>query len=339
LTESVKEYIKYIGFFVILAVAAFGSIELLKTSMGVDYPLMVVVSESMQPTLNVGDFILVSGIKDFDNVVALPPPNGEILVFKRNDGRDEYIVHRAIDKNLHGEEWYYTTKGDHNKFQDMPPAMEHNILGKVSGNFPILGYFPLFIKTTRGFILVASLMFIIFFADNIIPKKNDVSIGGKFPWYVIIPYIAAPLAMMSFWFIRNNHGYIDFIALGFWYIGSALTPFAFDDDDTGMMFWLYHFVLTIIPIGCDIVWWTQGINPMMWWGKSGSTIPITGLFQQETVQYVQAFNQFALYVVPAVLIFILLTAAKRRGDETILEISKRIRQVPESISLPIEDIE
>jgi len=300
---------------------------------------MVVVSQSMQPTLNVGDFILVSGINNFNDIVASIPPDGEILVFKRSESSDEYIVHRAIDKFFQGEEWFFTTKGDNNKFQDMGYIREQNVLGKVAGNFPILGYFPLFIKTTRGFILVASLMFIIFFADNIVPKKNNESLGGKFPWYITIPFLAAPLAMVSFWFIPNYHEYLDFIALGMWYIGSALTPFAFEDDDTGMMFWLYHFVLTIIPIGCDIVWWTRGINPMMWWGQSGSTIPITGLFQQETIQYVQAFNQFALYTLPAILIFLLLTVAKRRGDETLIEISKKIRNSPTSISFPIKDIE
>ena len=338
MAETVKEYIKYLGFFILLAVAAFGSIELLKTSMGVDYPLMVVVSESMEPTLNVGDFILVSKINDFDNIIA-SPQDGEILVFKRYADSDEYIVHRAIDKYHQSEQWYFTTKGDNNKHQDMAPATEENVLGKVAGNFPILGYFPLFIKTTRGFILVASLMVLIFFADNILPKKKEMTMGGKFPLYAIIPFLGAPLAMISFWFIHDNHLIIDFIALGMWYIGSALTPFAFEDDDTGMMFWLYHFVLTIIPIGCDIIWWTQGINPMMWWGRTGSTIPITGLFQQETIKYVTAFNQFTLYTLPAILIFLLLSAAKRRGDETILEISKRIRNTPESISMPIEDIE
>jgi len=339
LAETIKEYIKYIGFFIILAIAAFGSIELLKNSLGVDYPLMVVVSESMQPTLNVGDFILVSEIKDFDAVIASPSPESNILVFKRYADSDEYIVHRAIDKYQQDEEWYFTTKGDNNNHQDMAPAKEQNVLGKVSGNFPILGYFPLFIKTTRGFILVAILMVMIFFADNILPKKKETLKGGKFPLFTILPFLGAPLAMISFWFIRDNHLIIDFIALGLWYIGSALTPFAFEDDDTGMMFWLYHFVLTIIPIGCDIIWWMKGINPMMWWGRQGSTIPITGLFQQETVLYIEAFNQFALYTIPAILIFLLLFAAKRQGDETILELSKKIRNIPESISMPLEDIE
>ena len=168
LSESIKEYIRYLGFFVILAGLAFGSIQLLKTTLGTDYPIMVVVSQSMVPTLNVGDFIVIGGIQDFDQVVAAPSPEGDILVFSRVGSPDSYIVHRAIDKYIQQNEWYFTTKGDNNAGTDHQPAIEHNVEGKVVGNLPIMGYFPLFIKTSRGFFLVATLMIVIFFADNIL---------------------------------------------------------------------------------------------------------------------------------------------------------------------------
>ena len=152
MAETIKEYIKYFGFFIILAVAAFGSIELLKTSMGVDYPLMVVVSESMEPTLNVGDFILVSEIRDFDGVIASPSPDGEILVFKRYAESDEYIVHRAIDKYIQEDEWYFTTKGDNNNVIDQTsdicpqPIKLELISGKARLEIHWLGTINLFFE-------------------------------------------------------------------------------------------------------------------------------------------------------------------------------------------------
>ena len=337
MSETFKDYIKYFAFFIILAGAAFGSIQLLKFTLKTEYPIMVVVSQSMVPTLNVGDFIMIGSVEDFDNVVAAPQPEGDILVFSREGRPESYIVHRAIDKYREQEEWYFTTKGDNNGGPDGQPAIQHNTLGKVVGSLPILGYFPLFIKTSRGFFLVAALMFVIFFADNIVPNKVKKPAGGKFPWYVLLLFSAAPLVMLSFWFIQTNHVYLEIIALLFWYVGSLLVPLVFDDDDMGMMFWLYHFVLTVIPIGCDIVWWTRGITPSNWWFMTGSTMPITGLFQAETSAYLQFFNSFAFIIIPPVLAFLGLMAAKRRGYEPLLKLSRRLRKAPLEETPTIDD--
>ena len=76
-----KEYLKYFAFFVVIAVVAFGGINVLKVSLKTKYPVMVVVSQSMVPTLGVGDFIIVGQVRDFDEVVAEPQPDGDILVF------------------------------------------------------------------------------------------------------------------------------------------------------------------------------------------------------------------------------------------------------------------
>ena len=68
--EALREYAKYILFFIVLAVVAFGGIFVLKSTLKTEYPVMVVVSQSMVPTLGVGDFILVGEIQDFDEVEA-----------------------------------------------------------------------------------------------------------------------------------------------------------------------------------------------------------------------------------------------------------------------------
>ncbi|MFB0558384.1 MAG: signal peptidase I [Candidatus Bathyarchaeia archaeon] len=323
--DGLKEYAKYFLLFVVLAAVAFGGIQLLKSTLKTKYPIMVVVSQSMVPTLGVGDYIVVDHVDDFDEVVAAPQPEGDILVFLRPHSSDEYIVHRAVDKLFRDGEWWFVTKGDHNAVEDSQPVRESNVIGKVVARVPILGYFPLFIKTSMGFALVAGLMVLVFFADYIMPKKRVNESGGSFPWPSLIPFIVSPLTLVAFWFVPQPLYRLEFLALVSWYIGCLTAPLAFDDDDMGLMFWLYHFVLVMIPLGCDLVWWMTGISPSRWWDTRGSTVPITWLLQKESPMFYRAFYRFALLVLPGCTFFLLMMAAKRRGVKQFVMISKLIR--------------
>ena len=323
-----KEYLKYFAFFIVIAIVAFGGIQVLKASLKTQYPVMVVVSESMIPTLGVGDFILVGRIQDFDDVVAEPQPEGDILVFLKPGTSDEYIVHRAVEKTNNNGEWYFVTKGDNNAVQDGRPVKESNVMGRVIGDIPILGYFPMLIKTSRGLITVVGLMGIVFFADYIMPDKREERTGGKFPWLTILPFIVAPLVFIFFSFMPDNRLDLELAALAAWYLGCLIAPIAFEDDDMGLMFWLYHFVLTMIPLGCDLVWWMTGITPSEWWYVEGSTVPITFLLQRETPMFIEAFEQFAILLLPGCALFFIITMLKRRGFEPIMTSSRWIRRVP-----------
>jgi len=329
LGETLREYAKYFLFFIFLAIVAFGGIFVLKSTLKTEYPVMVVVSQSMVPTLGVGDFILVGQIQAFDEVEAGPPPMGDILVFSRSYSSDEYIVHRAVRKAELNGEWFFATKGDNNVIEDSQPVSEDKVIGKVVGRFPIMGYFPLFIKTTRGFGLVAVLMVIIFFADYIMPIKRAERIGGGFRWWSLIPFLSSPLIIVILLMWPDRYLELELLALGVWYLGCFITPIAFEDDDMGLMFWLYHFVLTMIPLGCDLVWKMTGLTPSLWWNTRGSTVPITWLLLQETPQYYQAFNLFALLTLPGCILFLLLMAAKRRGFKPLISLSRRIRGAEE----------
>ncbi len=96
-------------------------------------PLMVVVSESMTPTLNVGDIIIVQG-KEFYRV-------DDIVVYE-TDLYSKPIVHRIIEVR-NGN---YVTKGDHNRFPDpgtiapQDGVSEDEVQGKVVYVIPKLGY-------------------------------------------------------------------------------------------------------------------------------------------------------------------------------------------------------
>jgi len=323
--EGWKEYLKYFLFFIILAGIALGGMQVLKSSFKTKYPVMVVVSQSMVPTLGVGDFIIVGLIEDFEDVVAESMPEGEMIVFLRPGSTNEYIVHRAVDKFFMNGEWQFVTKGDHNNVQDSRPVSETRVMGKVVGKIPVLGYFPLFIKTSRGFLFVAGLMALVFFADYLMPEKRVEKAGGRFPLLSLIPFAVAPIVLLLFMTMPDTHLEYEIFALGAWYVGCLIAPFAFDDDDMGLMFWLYHFVLVMIPLANDMVWWITRITPSNWWLVSGSTVPITWLLLQETPQYYQAFNMFALLTLPGCVLFLLLMAAKRRGFQPLISLSGRIR--------------
>lgn len=325
--DGLKEYIKYFAFFVVIAIIAFGGINVLKISLKTKYPVMVVVSESMVPTLGVGDFIVVGQISNFDNLVAEPPPEGDILVFLKSGTSDEYIVHRAIDSNKNGQ-WYFTTKGDNNARQDHLKVSESNVMGKVIWSIPLLGYFPMFIKTSRGLLTVVGLMAIVFFADYIMPDKRENKTGGSFPWFTVAPFLVTPSIILLFSFMPNNRKELEIVALASWYLGCLIAPLAFDDDDTGLMFWLYHFVLTMIPLGCDLVWWITGITPSEWWFAESSTVPITFLLQRETPMFIEAFQQFAIMLIPGCIMFLMITALKRRNYEPLTTLNRKIRNIP-----------
>jgi signal peptidase I len=79
----------------------------------------IVVGNSMQPVLQPDDIILVD--KGSDNV-----QEGQIIIFNHSI-KDQYIVHRVIDKNKNG----YITKGDNNQYRDDITVREENIYGKV----------------------------------------------------------------------------------------------------------------------------------------------------------------------------------------------------------------
>ncbi len=210
--------------------------------------------------------------------------------------------------------------------QDSRPVSETSVMGKVVGKIPVLGYFPLFIKTSRGFLFVAGLMALVFFADYLMPEKRVEKAGGSFPFLSLIPFAVAPIVLVLFMTMPDAHLEYEMFALGAWYVGCLIAPFAFDDDDMGMMFWLYHFVLVMIPMANDMVWLMTGITPSEWWQVSGSTVPITWLLQKESAFFFQAFNKLALLLVPGCILFLVLTALKRRDVGGLTVLSAKLRR-------------
>lgn len=334
--ERIKELLKYGLTFVILLGVFVGGNYALKGVLGTEYPMMVVVSQSMVPTLGVGDYIFVGEIKNMGDVVAAPYPEGDIIVFIHPQSPTEYIVHRAVKKVQTAQGVAFYTRGDNNKYTaDHPydgwgPVPATNILGVVVGRAPVLGYFSLFIKTMMGFGLVLAFMGFAFFIDYFLPPRNSGG-PGRFRPLTLAPLVVAPAILVSLWFVADEQLILllETVAMGAWYVSCFVLPLSFWDDDVSAMLWLYHLVLVMVPVSCDLVWWSTHITPSQWWYLMGSgTVPVNWLLMRTTPQFDEAFGLVLRYLLPGCLVLAFTLYGKRRGWEPFRSANRLLRGLP-----------
>lgn len=146
----------------LVVVAVFVFREILIITLNTDYPLHTPISTSMQPTLNVGDYLIVQGVDD-DSEINADKEIGDIIVFRKPTDPDEFIVHRVIEKTWNEEEgiYYFKTKGDNNRSSDPWSITKDDIIGKVVWKIPLLGYIKIFLGTQIGMVMVVILFLIL----------------------------------------------------------------------------------------------------------------------------------------------------------------------------------
>jgi len=119
-------------------------------------PLMAVPSESMVPTLNVGDLVLVTGV----DVTSIK--EGEIIVFNVPAPYDKYtpspIIHRVVEVKVEDSHMYFRTKGDNTISNDPWLVPAENVIGKMAAKVPYLGLAVLALKTPAGLTITTALM-------------------------------------------------------------------------------------------------------------------------------------------------------------------------------------
>jgi signal peptidase len=314
--------IKIIVLYALLFLGIFGGFFVLKSVMGTEYPIMIVVSESMEPTLDVGDYIFVRNV-DVNNIKV--GPQGDIIVFlKPSSAQTEFIVHRAIDRYEKGSITYFQTKGDNNPSADWWEVPASSIVGIVYGRAPLFGYFSLFERISGGIITLVVLVVLIFFIDYIIPPKaaETVPISSGLRQRSII-YLTVGLLIVSVlpfpvllffkgWFVP-----FEVAALLCWYASNLLLPLAVRDDDDSLMLWLYTFALVVIPVGSDLIYRLTGITPSDWWYDSYATVPLIGGFSNETALCYRYLMILGGYLIPGCLLFFFSWGMKRRGQPLI----------------------
>jgi len=140
---------------IVLFAATYGSVEILRIGLRTESPLMVVSSESMVPTLNVGDIILVRGIDAHEVTV------GTIIIFRSPNNFDMPIVHRVIQIDNEGNAIFFRTKGDHNPGPDGWRVPAENLMGMYVAKIPYVGLLSLQLRGPLGITLIVLLVALI----------------------------------------------------------------------------------------------------------------------------------------------------------------------------------
>ncbi len=119
-------------------------------------PIMVIPSQSMAPTLNRGDLVFIVGV-DAKTINV-----GDIIVFNVPPPYNKYtpspVIHRVIKVEVKGGEIFFKTKGDNNPSADAWEVPAGNVIGKLNGKIPYIGFPILFLKTPYGLAVAALLL-------------------------------------------------------------------------------------------------------------------------------------------------------------------------------------
>jgi len=135
------------GAILLILIALLGSLAfqgVLALALHTSTPLHTPISGSMEPTLKIGDLLIIRGGLKAEDIHA-SPKDGDIIIFRSpSDPNDLPIVHRAIKKIQKDGKWYFITKGDNNPYDDYKTfgwlVPEDNIIGKVIFVIPKMGY-------------------------------------------------------------------------------------------------------------------------------------------------------------------------------------------------------
>ncbi len=136
-----------------------------------EYPLQTPVTRSMEPTIHVGDLLIVQGGLNPEYDIM----EGDIIVFRNPNKPQELVVHRVIRKWREDGKWYFKTKGDNNPislpFERKIP--EDYIIGKVIWRIPYLGYIKMFLGTPLGMVVGILLIALFLIIENILPSRKE----------------------------------------------------------------------------------------------------------------------------------------------------------------------
>jgi len=145
---------------IIIIVIGVASVWLaLRVAFATDNPFYVVSSESMLPTLQVYDVIVVRNGSTFEEVKP-----GDIIVFQSPSTHDRVIVHRVV-KVEYSSEKVITTKGDNNPIS-IPgidyPITKKEYIGKVVFVIPKLGLVSKVLAPPINYIVIGIILAVIF---------------------------------------------------------------------------------------------------------------------------------------------------------------------------------
>ena len=160
----------------ILIIAAliiyFGLNTILGYLFGVEKPLSVVTSGSMEPNLSIGDLLIIEKVDPASLEV------GDIIVFKTRYNTMP-IVHRIIEIKEGPDGLRFRTKGDANPGSDIGYRTEDDIIGRVKYRIPKVGYILWASHSTIGRIIAITAILVIFISETGLLGEKESKDGTK----------------------------------------------------------------------------------------------------------------------------------------------------------------
>lgn len=123
-----------------------------------------IVSESMEPTLEVNDVVVVQKCEPLQLQI------GDIITF---DKEDRTISHRIIDIKKENGIIKYKTKGDNNEIPDSDLVEAGQIYGKVQFSIKKIGKAVSYIQNARGFINIVIFAVIVYILVSLREKQKN----------------------------------------------------------------------------------------------------------------------------------------------------------------------
>lgn len=167
---------------VIIFISVFSVYFILQSIFNTQYPVVIVISDSMKPNINRGDLLFVRGIdpEDIKNG-TIENKEGDIIVFDArglwNDAPEDPVVHRVVNKwyNDTTQKWYFYTKGDANFHIDIAIIPEDRIYGIIFGGIPYIGLIKIVLIDAGLYfylIIIISVLLIISIIRDIIKDED-----------------------------------------------------------------------------------------------------------------------------------------------------------------------
>lgn len=144
MTKKIKKVIRITTIIAVLVAA--GLIFLIIAAGFGGYKELVVTSSSMEPALPVGSLALV---KKSDSLAV-----GDIITFRLGDNPKNLVTHRIAKVLEINDQTMYRTKGDAVIEPDIELVASSQVVGKVSGRIPVIGYPIVFAKTQMGVLIL-----------------------------------------------------------------------------------------------------------------------------------------------------------------------------------------
>ncbi|GAA0506261.1 signal peptidase I [Halorubrum aquaticum] len=114
----------------------------------------VVLSGSMEPSIGVGDVVIVDGADPTEI------EEGDVITYLRSDAETP-TTHRVIEVTERNGERAFITQGDANDDPDAAPVPASRVIGEVAVAVPYMGYVIEFVNTPAGFLALVVVPFVL----------------------------------------------------------------------------------------------------------------------------------------------------------------------------------